>query len=145
MDTDSLITLITSKNIYVDMNDNIEFYDTSNFDKNIDKPVKLGMHCKIPGLLKDELANTELKEGIFDGPKAYFLTCFNGEKIKKSKGTKKNYELELKRKRPNYKKQTVFKSNDLHIYLIECFKSTIPTKYDKRIVVNNSHITITYG
>ena len=90
MDTDSLITLITAKNIYVDMNYNIEFYDTSNFDKNIDKPVKLGMHCKIPGLLKDELANTEIKEGIFDGPKAYFLTCFNGEKIKKSKGTKKN-------------------------------------------------------
>ena len=90
MDTDSLITLITAKNIYVDMNDNIEFYDTSNFDKSINKPIKSGIHCKLPGLLKDELANTEIKEGIFGGPKAYFPTCFNGEKIKKSKGTKKN-------------------------------------------------------
>lgn len=90
MNTDSLITLITCKNIYVDMNDNTEFYDTSNFDKNINKPIKLGIHCKIPGLLKAELANTEIKEGIFDGPKAYILTCPNGEKIKKSKGTKKN-------------------------------------------------------
>ena len=23
------------------------------------------MHCKLPGLLKDELANTEIKEGIY--------------------------------------------------------------------------------
>ena len=90
MDTDSLITLITSKNIYADINDDIEFYDTSNFDKNINKPIKSGMHCKLPGLLKDELANTERKEGIFDGTKAYVLTCSNREKIKKSKGTKKN-------------------------------------------------------
>ena len=48
------------------------------------------MHCKLPGLLKDELANTDRKEGIFDGTKAYVLTCSNREKIKKSKGTKKN-------------------------------------------------------
>ena len=96
MDTDSLITLITSKNTCVDMNDNTEFYDTSNFDKNINKPIKLGIHCKIPGLLKDELANTEIKEGIFDGPKAYILTCPNGEKIKKIKRYQKKYSEIIK-------------------------------------------------
>ena len=41
------------------------------------------MHCKLPGLLKDELANTEIKEGVFDDTKAYILTCSNSEKIKK--------------------------------------------------------------
>ena len=54
-----------------------------NFDKNINKPIKPRMHCKLPGLLKDELANTEIKEGIFDDTKAYILTCSNSEKIKK--------------------------------------------------------------
>ena len=46
------------------MNEDIEFYDTSNFDKNTNKPITLGMHCGIPGLLKDELENTKIKEGI---------------------------------------------------------------------------------
>ena len=64
MNTDSLITLTTCRNIYADMNEDIEFYDTSNFDKNANKPIALGMHCDIPGLLKDEVENTKIKEGI---------------------------------------------------------------------------------
>ena len=35
MDTDSLITLITCKNIYADINDDIEFYDTSTLIKTL--------------------------------------------------------------------------------------------------------------
>ena len=54
------------------------------------------MHCKLPGLLKDELANTEIKEGIFDGPKAYILTCSNSEKIKKMKRYQKEYSEIIK-------------------------------------------------
>ena len=46
------------------MNEDIEFYDTSNFDKNTNKPITLGIHCDMPGLLKDELENTKIKEGI---------------------------------------------------------------------------------
>ena len=72
---DSLVALIMCRNIYIDMNNGIDFYDTSNLTKTLKKPIKPEIHYKIPGLLKDELANTEIVEGIFDGPKAYILTC----------------------------------------------------------------------
>ena len=44
------------------MNEGIEFYDTSNFDKNTKKSITLGMHYDIPRLSEDELENTEIKE-----------------------------------------------------------------------------------
>ena len=44
------------------MNEGIEFYDTSNFDKNTNKSITLGMHYDIPRLSEDELENTEIKE-----------------------------------------------------------------------------------
>ena len=46
------------------MNEGIEFYDTSNFDKNTNKSITLGMHYDIPRLSEDELENTEIKECI---------------------------------------------------------------------------------
>lgn len=94
------------------MNGDIKYYDTLNFNKNTNKPIKPRMNCKIPWLLKEELANTETIVGIFNGPKSYILNCSNEEKITKSKGTKKNvvkylessdYSLALKTKRPYIK------------------------------------------
>ena len=64
MNTDSLITLTTCKKHLCGMNEGIEFYDTSNFDKNTNKPITLGMHSDIPKLSEDELENTEIKECI---------------------------------------------------------------------------------
>ena len=80
MDTDKLMIQKFYKNIYSYLNDDIKYYDISNFDKNTNKPIKPGINCKIPGLLKDELANTEIKEDIFNGPKSYILNCSNGDK-----------------------------------------------------------------
>ena len=98
---------------YLDMNADIKYYDISNFNKNTNKPIKPEMNYKIPGLLKEELPNTEIIVGIFNGPTSYIPNCSNEEKIAKSKGTKKNvvkflessdYSLALKTKRPIYKK-----------------------------------------
>ena len=66
MDTDSFIMDIKTDDFYKYINRDVDkWFDTSNYDKNDDRPLKLGKNKKVIGKFKDELGGkimTELKQ-----------------------------------------------------------------------------------
>ena len=64
-------------------------FDTSNYDKNNKKPILIGKNKKVPGLFKDDLGGKIMTEIFALRPKAYAYLDDDGNKHKKSKGTKR--------------------------------------------------------
>ena len=54
-DTDSFVIEVKTEDLYADISDDVKkWYDTSNYDKDDNRPLPLGMKKKLPGLFKDE-------------------------------------------------------------------------------------------
>ena len=63
MDTDSFVINIFTEDFFEDINNDVErWFDTSNYDKNDEKPLPIGMNKKVIGLFKDELGGKIMKE-----------------------------------------------------------------------------------
>ena len=84
-DTDSFIIYIKTEDI---SNDIERGFDTSNYDKN-EKPLPIGKNKKVPGLFKVELVRKIIKEFVAFRAKPHSHLDDDGNKYKKSKGTKK--------------------------------------------------------
>ena len=55
-DTDSFIISIKTEDFFGDIsNDVARWFDTSNYDKNDNRPLPIGKNKKVPGLFNDEL------------------------------------------------------------------------------------------
>ena len=93
MDTDSFILQINADDFFKDINNDIEiWFDTSNYDKNDNRPLKIGLNKKVIGKFKDELGGKILTEFVALSAKTYAYTQLRNEKLeehKKAKGTKK--------------------------------------------------------
>ena len=89
MDTDSFILQIHTDDYFKDIsNDVIEWFDTSNFDKNDIRPLKIEVIKKV----KDELGGKILTEFVALRAKTYAYIHINNDKLeehKKAKRTKK--------------------------------------------------------
>ena len=99
MDTDSFIIYVETDDFYKDTSNDInKWFDTSNFSKDINRPLEKGKNKKVIGKFKDELGGLIMSHFCALRSKAYaFLidsfTDADYEKRrstnKKAKGTKK--------------------------------------------------------
>ena len=93
-DTDSFVIEVKTEYLYADVSADIEkWYDTSNYDKDDNRPLPTGKNKKVPGLFKDELGGKIMTEFCAIRAKTYVFAVDGGKKIKenkKAKGTKKS-------------------------------------------------------
>nr|XP_042911395.1 uncharacterized protein LOC122272170 [Parasteatoda tepidariorum] len=99
-DTDSLCYEIRTEDIYHDMIENIDLYDTSDYPQN--HFLYSDKNKKVFGKMKDELHGVVVREFVGLRSKMYSLSSEEGEK-KTAKGVVKNVR-EKKLKHSNYKK-----------------------------------------
>ena len=93
MDTDSFIMHIHTEDIFKDMNTIVhEWFDTSKYDKNLNRPIEHNVNKKVIGKFKDQLNGMIMTEFIAIRPKVYGFRCLKDNVIneeKKCKGTAK--------------------------------------------------------
>ena len=99
MDTDSFVMHIKTDDFYKDINNDVDkWFDTSNYDKNDNRPLEIGKNKKVIGKFKDELGGKIMTEFCALRAKAYSFLIdgysdddYEKNKItnKKAKGTKK--------------------------------------------------------
>ena len=88
MDTDSFVVHIESEGFYKDISNDVEkWFDTSNYDKNIKRPLQIGVNKKVFGKFKDELSGKIIKEFCGLRAKTYAYLLDDDNEIKKAKGT----------------------------------------------------------
>ena len=89
MDTDSFVIYIKTEDFYKDIANDVEkWFDSSNYDKNDERPLPVGKNKKVIGLFKDELGGKIMTEFAALRAKAYAYLMEDGSKHKKAKGTK---------------------------------------------------------
>ena len=98
-DTDSFIMHIKTDDFYKDINNDVDkWFDTSNYDKNDNRPLEIGKKKKVLGKFKDEIGGTIMRKFVALRAKTYSFLIdeytdedYEKNKIvnKKSKGTKK--------------------------------------------------------
>ena len=65
MDTDSFIIHIKTEDFYKDIANDVErWFDTSNYDKNDERPLPIGKNKKVIGFFKDELGGKIMIEFV---------------------------------------------------------------------------------
>ena len=72
MDTDSFILQIQADDFFKDINIDVnKWFDTSNYDKNDNRPLEIGKNKKVIGKFKDELGGKILTEFVALRAKTY--------------------------------------------------------------------------
>ena len=163
MDTDNLncVTwiLIQTDDFFHDINNDVnKCFDTSNYDKNDNRPLEIGKNEKVIGKFKDELGGKILTEFVALRAKTYAYVQLNDDKLeehKKAKGTKKcvikkhlNFDLYKKALYNNETircSQQIFKSDYHNIYTQTVHKTALDNKDDKRIQSFDGIHTYPYG
>lgn len=151
-DTDSLLYLIETENVYRDIRDNLSEFDTSNFEK--DNPYAIPkINEKIPGLFKDELGGLVITEFVGLRAKLY---CIKSVKttIKKAKGISKPVVKKLDLSHYNdvlYSnkilkcKMNIIRSIKHVLYSQQMNKIALSGTDDKRQVLPNQIETLPWG
>ena len=89
-DTDSLVIYVETEDSYKDIAGDVEkWFDTSDYDKNNERPLTIRKNKKVTGRFKDELGGKIMTEFIALRAKAYAYITEDGRVHKKAKGTKK--------------------------------------------------------
>ena len=117
--TDSFVNEVKTENLYTDIFTDVEkWYDTSNYDKDDNRPFLVGINKKIPGLHKDELEGKIMTEFYANRAKTYAFAMDDGKKLKKRKKTimLKDYKNSLFNDEVIQKPQLRFKSNRHDVY-----------------------------
>ena len=147
MDTDSFMLQIQIEDFFEDINNDVDKqFDTSNYDKNDNRPLDIGKNKKVIGKFKDEPGGKTLREFVALRAKTYAYTQLIDNKIEKHKegrGTQKcvikkhlNFDLHKKALFNNEtirRTQQRFKSDYHNIYTQTVHKTALGNKDDKRI------------
>ena len=155
-DTYSFIIFIKAEDFFEDISNGVEKrFDTSNHDKNDKRPLPIGKNKRVPGLFKDELGEKIMIEVVALRPKAYAFLDDDGNKYRKSKGTKrcvikqklvfKNFKNCLFNNKTVYTSQQRFKSYNHVVYTEEVNKITLSNNDDKRLQTFDGITTYPYG
>ncbi|XP_071054997.1 uncharacterized protein [Onthophagus taurus] len=151
-DTDSLILEITTPNVYEDIKENIEFFDTSNYPLENIHNIPRGR--SVLGRMKDEYPNRCITSFVGTGAKAYCITLLN-DNVKKAKGVKK-YVIDKHLRVTDYKR-VVECGGSVHkkIYILKSEFHTMYTELknkialsscdDKRYILPNGCNTLAWG
>ena len=155
MDTDSFVMHIKTNDFYKDNDDDDvdDRFDTSNYE--VKRPLPIGKHKKIIGLMKDELGGEIITEFIALRPKTYSYLTDNDKIDKKAKGTKKciikkmikfdDYKKCLLNDEVVLKSQQRFISNKHDVYTEDVNKIALSNDDDKRIVSSNKITSYPYS
>jgi hypothetical protein len=153
VDTDSLTLHIKTDNIYEDIKQNIEHFDTSNYDENNIHGIP---RCNkaVPGLLKDEYGGKIFEEFIGLRAKLYHHTTETST-TKKAKGVKKavvkqeisrdDYYNALHNHEIIYREQNTFRSKLHQMYTQKVRKVAISYFDTKRYILPNKTDTLAWG
>ena len=164
-DTDSFIMHIKTNDFYKDINNDVgKWFDTSNYDKNDNRPLEIGKNKKVLGKFKDELGGKIMTKFVVLRAKTYsFLSDeyidedYEKNRIvnKKAKGTKRclvkrkilfnNYLDSLFKNKVSYKSQQRFRCDHHKVYTEEVNKIALSSNDDKRIQTFDKVTTYPYG
>ena len=164
-DTDSFIMHIKTDDFYKDISADVdESFDTSNFNKNDNRPLEIGKNKKVLGKVKDEIGGKIMTKFVALRAKTYsfFIDEYTDEdceknKIvnKKAKGTKKcvvkkeilfnNYLDSLLKNKVLYRLQQRFRSDHHKVYTEEVNKIALSSDDDNRIQTFDRVTTYPYG
>ena len=94
MDTDSFILHIQTEDFYMDIDNDVnEWFDTSGYDKKLNRPLTTGINKKVTGKFKDDLNGLIVTELCAPRAKTYSIKYYDEndkiKEMKKEKGTKK--------------------------------------------------------
>ena len=152
-DTDSLLLNIQTEDVYQDMAQNIDWYDTSDFPQ--DHPLYSSVNKKVLGKMKDECAGTPIAEYIGLRPKMYSIKMSNDSEIKKAKGVKKyvvkkyikheQYKEALFGKRTFKHEMNTIRSQGHQIYSLRMNKTSLSPLDTKRWIADDGITTYAYG
>ena len=152
-DTDSLILHIYTDNVYNDMIENLDRFDTSNYSH--ENPYNIPVNSSVLGRMKDEYAGSIIWEFYGTGAKAYCVNA-GGELTKKAKGvpdyvTKKELSLSDYQQAVDvegtrvYRKMNTFRSHLHDMYVELKNKVALSHADDKRFLVPDSEYTLSWG
>ena len=136
--------MIFYKNISNDVN---KCFDTSNYSKDINRPLEKGKNEKVMGKFKDELGGFIMSEFCAHRAKTYAYKLDNNDEVKKAKGTKKcviqnqltfkDYVNVLFNKVPMIKSQFGFRSRIHQIYAENINKIALISNVNKMMQDDN--------
>jgi hypothetical protein len=151
-DTDSLCYEIQTEDIYRDMENCSDLYDTSNYPK--DHPIYSDVNKKVLGKMKDETCGEPIEEFVGLRSKLYAYKIGNREE-KKCKGITKNvveksiqledYRRVLFEKSIIHRKMKRFGTDRHQIYTKEVNKVALSGNDDKRVIQEDGISTLAYG
>ena len=164
-DTGSFIMHIKTDDFYKDISADVDkWFDTSNFNKNDNRPLEIGKNKKVLGKFKDELGGKIMTKFVALRAKRYSFLIddftdddYEKNRIvnKKAKGTKKcivkretlfnNYIDSLFKNKVLYRSQQRFKSDHYKVYTEEVNKIALSSNDDKRIQTFDNVTTYPYG
>ena len=151
-----LLFYIKAEDFFEDISSDVEkWYDTSNYDKNDNKPLPAVRNKKRPGPFKDELGGKLMTEFVALRAKAYAYLDDDGNEHKKSKGTKRcvikqklmfqNFKNCLFNNENVYRSQQRLKSYNCDVYTEEVNKIVLSSTDDKRLQTFDKIRTYPYG
>ena len=151
-DTDSLCYLILTDDIYQDMLDNIDEFDTSDYKE--DHFLHSLMNKKVLGKMKDECSGAIIDEFVGLRPKMYSLT-YGGKEKKTAKGINRrvvdndlrhqNYKDSLKNSVIQPCTMNQIRSFNHNMYSVKMNKIGLSPFDDKRYVLEDGCTTLAHG
>ena len=164
-DTDSFIMHIKTEDFYKDIIADVDmWFDTSNFNKNDNRPLENGSNKKVLGKCKDEIGGKILTKFVALRVKTYsfLIDEYTDEDYEKNrivnktaKGTKKcvfkrkilfnNYLDSLFKNKVLYRSKQRFRSDQHKVYTEEVNKIALSSNDDKRMQAFDRVSTYPYG
>ena len=155
MDTDGLKYHIKTDDIYKDMNENIDIFDTSNYPSDHPSGIKSGVNKKVPGKFKDEMGGEVIVSYVGLRPKLYSYVTLSEKEEKKAKGVKKpviknqlkfeEYKECLFNKSILRKEQYNIRSYDHEVFTEKINKIALSPFDDKRYILEDGINTLAWG
>ena len=152
-DTDSLLLDIKTEDVYKDMGENLDYYDTRGFPK--DHPLNSQINKKALGKMKDDFDGAPISKAICLRSKMYSIRLKNDINIKKAKGTTKavkenqithqNYKNALFNKIASKHGMNMLRSKNHEVFGIHLNKTSISPFNSKRWIKEDGIHTLAYG
>lgn len=143
-DTDSLLFHCETNDIYADMMENLELFDTSSYP--IGHPCRSMKNAKILGKMKDETASVPIREFVGLRSKVYSFVV-NSQEEKKAKGVSKPtiqkdlsydmYKQTLMDETQMISTMSSIRSHSHQLYVEKLNKYCLSSYDDKRYLYNN--------
>ena len=152
-DTDSLTYQVNTQDLYQDMKEDQDLYDTSNYPQ--EHPLYSIKNKKVIGKFKDETAGLPITEWVGLRPKMYSIKLMDGKEKKTGKGIKKNV-LTKQIKHQDFKdclflqqdyqhSMMNFRSQGHQLFTIRQIKKSLSPFDDKRYILDNGITTRAHG